>query len=399
MTSWAITENKPNVLHESSTQLNNAEKFCTQCGSGMDTETEQVTEAGAQSARATLSEASSPQNRSEGSLPTTRKVMDSTRIGLSPTSSKYGKSHVVLKAQESQSGAWYPRPVLLYVGVTVLAVIALVAVFLLRDLSSTATVVTDAKIITSIQSKIAADPSLSKCGIEVKSQNGTVTLAGLVNAESERAAAAFIAGEQAGVKLVDMSGLVLKDSSLSGNDGPSSTSSTSSDQSAPSLEGNGSTSSAAVAPYIFNGAYGNYPVHYGAVTIPMRMTIHDVNPAQQNFQVTLSVSGALASKSESFTFDFAGSSMYLVSPSGLLAMQRRANPTLHQVRISVPAGSFLTEESNDRQLSAWYDVHTGVLVKMRGSGLAASLARDMPSLPKSDTAEIQLINTNVPSKL
>jgi hypothetical protein len=154
-----------------------------------------------------------------------------------------------------------------------------------------------------------------------------------------------------------------------------------------------------VAPYIFNGAYGNYPVHYGAVTIPMRMTIHDVNPAQQNFQVTLSVSGALASKSESFTFDFAGSSMYLVSPSGLLAMQRRANPTLHQVRISVPAGSFLTEESNDRQLSAWYDVHTGVLVKMRGSGLAASLARDMPSLPKSDTAEIQLINTNVPSKL
>ena len=80
------------------------------------------------------------------------------------------------------------------------------------DIISTSTSprsVSDADIIHSLQTRFAVDPDLSKCTVKVKSHNGIVTLTGLVNKESDKTIAATIAGQQPGVKQVNIYGLAV----------------------------------------------------------------------------------------------------------------------------------------------------------------------------------------------
>jgi len=87
--------------------------------------------------------------------------------------------------------------------------VVVVGAFLFYRFSTSPQSVSDADIIHSIQTRFAADPDLSKCTVEVKSQNGIVTLTGLVNKESDKTSAATTAGQQPGVKQVNIYGLVV----------------------------------------------------------------------------------------------------------------------------------------------------------------------------------------------
>jgi len=60
--------------------------------------------------------------------------------------------------------------------------------------------VSDAEIEKSLQAKFTADPDISKCTLEVRSEGGVVTLTGLVNKGSDRTTADNIVRQQAGVK-------------------------------------------------------------------------------------------------------------------------------------------------------------------------------------------------------
>src|SRR5580698_5580520 len=93
-----------------------------------------------------------------------------------------------------------------------LGIVIVVGVFHVHPLAVSPPSVSDADIIHSIQTRFAADPELSKCTVEAKSQNGIVTLTGLVNKESDKTSAAGIAREQAGVKQVNTYALVISTS-------------------------------------------------------------------------------------------------------------------------------------------------------------------------------------------
>lgn len=60
----------------------------------------------------------------------------------------------------------------------------------------------DANIVGSIKAKFFDDASLRKCTIQVTTQNGIVTLVGLVNTDGEKTSAVHIASQQPGVKRV-----------------------------------------------------------------------------------------------------------------------------------------------------------------------------------------------------
>jgi hypothetical protein len=169
--------------------------------------------------------------------------------------------------------------------------------------------------------------------------------------------------------------------------------------SAPALRAGDSTASGVMAPYIFDSAYASYILHYGTITLPVRMTIHDGNQIQRK----LSGDTVCERPSRFAVKEFYTRFQRRVELSSAATRTSRDATTcesaVHHVRIFVPAGSFLTEETNDPQLSTWYDIHTGIMAKMQGRALADGLARDLPSLPRSDTADIELVSTNVPSKL
>lgn len=67
----------------------------------------------------------------------------------------------------------------------------------------------DGDIEKALQSKFAADPNLSKCTLEVRSQKGVVTLIGLVNSDADKSAATSMAAQQEGVKQVNVFGIII----------------------------------------------------------------------------------------------------------------------------------------------------------------------------------------------
>jgi hypothetical protein len=110
---------------------------------------------------------------------------------------------------ESSAG---PHPASRFVP-RVLAALAIVAVvaafFFYRSRGAHPPSFSDPDIAHSIQTKFAADPALSKYAVDVNSQNGVVTLTGLVNQESDKTAASSIAAQQPGVKQVNVYGLIV----------------------------------------------------------------------------------------------------------------------------------------------------------------------------------------------
>ena len=99
-------------------------------------------------------------------------------------------------------------PKLLWSGIILLLVAIVVTGFLIYRPSRGAAL-SDADIEKALQSKFAADPNLSKCTLEVRSEKGVVTLVGLVNSDADKSAATSMAAQQEGVKQVNVFGIVI----------------------------------------------------------------------------------------------------------------------------------------------------------------------------------------------
>jgi len=165
-----------------------------------------------------------------------------------------------------------------------------------------------------------------------------------------------------------------------------------------------------VAPYIFNGAYAIYTIHYGTLSIPLKISIDEVDSTRRTYKGTAAFGDVLADLTSSQTVDFGQGEFALLPPRGLIALLRgTTTPDLklptdfhrtgaviyHEVAVSAPAGSFLTEEVANGQDFAWYEIHSGLLVKIQGPSVAADIASHVPDVPRPTSATIELVTTNV----
>lgn len=371
---------------ECGAQLRVGEKFCTDCGSRTGAEP---------GSQAFVTQPPSDMWRAEGPDPR-QPIVESSPLSANPSSTRPSQISAARNVGSNpKPDKGLLSPVLLWGGIVVLVLAAVAVIVLLLTHSSLSPYVSDAEIINSIRSKVAGDPSLSRCTVDAKSVNGVVTLTGLVNSESDKRIVARIAAQQEGVKQVNLYGLILNNSSTSGQAGPG---------------GAVSSSRTAVAPYIFNGAYAIYAIHYGPLSIPLKVSIDEVDPARRTFKGTAAFGGTLAHLSSSQTVDFDLGEFALLPPRGLNALLRGATtpdlklPTdfhrtgaaiFHQVGVSVPAGSFLTEEVANEQNFAWFDIRSGLMVKINGPSVAADIASDVPDVPRPSSASVDLVDTNV----
>jgi osmotically-inducible protein OsmY len=94
--------------------------------------------------------------------------------------------------------------------VVVMAVLLLVSSASLVLAGSTGDVIDDSLITTKVKSSFVADSTVSALDISVETNQGVVTLTGLVTNETERQRAVQIARETSGVKQVDAKNLIVK---------------------------------------------------------------------------------------------------------------------------------------------------------------------------------------------
>ena len=200
---------------ECGTQLKETQKFCTNCGLRTDAMTGAATVESSLPPQVPkpLEGRPSPGQPSKVSslTPEGTPAMPVSR-GLASTASP--RQSIGAAQQRGQPRETSISPVLLW-GSVFLAVAGAIGVSLWYLSSRPASPVPDAEIIRSIQTRFATDPNLSKYTIEVRCQDGVVTLAGFVNSNSDKDSAVRTATAQAGVKQVDVYGLVVAGSSSS----------------------------------------------------------------------------------------------------------------------------------------------------------------------------------------
>lgn len=102
-------------------------------------------------------------------------------------------------------------PIFLWGGIIVLLAAVAITGFLIF-MPSPRTAISDTEIEKVLQAKFAADSNLSKCTLEVHSQNGIVTLIGAIHTDADKSAATSIAVQQKGVRQVNVYGLVVNGS-------------------------------------------------------------------------------------------------------------------------------------------------------------------------------------------
>lgn len=191
------------------TQLKETQKFCTNCGSPIEVRTPT---AGSRSSPPVVPVPVDRQTASKSSLaPAIEAVLAPTSGTLARTAPLPRPVPVPSVTRPTMAGgtaeigrtAVHRNGIssrLVWGGVGALVVVALAAVLLFLHSRNQPLAVSDADIEKSIQAKFAADPDISKCTLEVRSQNGVVTLTGLVNKPSDRAIADNITRQQAGVR-------------------------------------------------------------------------------------------------------------------------------------------------------------------------------------------------------
>jgi hyperosmotically inducible protein len=94
--------------------------------------------------------------------------------------------------------------------VVAVAVLLLIGSAPLVLAGSTGDVIDDSLITTKVKSSFVADSAVSALDISVETNQGVVSLTGLVNNETERQRAVQIAQETSGVKKVDAKNLIVK---------------------------------------------------------------------------------------------------------------------------------------------------------------------------------------------
>jgi len=185
------------------TKLKGNQKFCTNCGTSVGSMAPPATASRTAVApppitteRPTASRSSSAPAEIPAPIPTPETPRPIPVASVKSPTSDVGQ-------KESDQAPKLPRPLLIWGGLGVLALVAAVTLVLYLRSAYEATV-PDAEIEKSIQAKFAADPDLSKYAVAVRSQKGVVTLIGSVNKSSDRSTAGRIVLQQHGVKtLVD----------------------------------------------------------------------------------------------------------------------------------------------------------------------------------------------------
>lgn len=89
------------------------------------------------------------------------------------------------------------------IGVSLLALVALVGLSACRSTQSVSTQFDDNWITTKVKTKLAADPQVNPFNISVNTEEGVVTLTGRVKEASQRAEAEKLARDTEGVKEVN----------------------------------------------------------------------------------------------------------------------------------------------------------------------------------------------------
>ena len=202
------------------TPLKENQKFCTNCGSRPEAEVTVLPRATSQPSRSAIPMAGA--SRVPVSTSSSAPAIEVTPTQPPPSAAAVEAPRPVAVAApaaptmasgagEFEKSAGSPNAVRRFLPwvLAALGIVVVAGVFLYHRFSTSTPSVSDADIIHSIQTRFAADPDLSKCTVEVKSQNGVVTLTGLVNRESDKTIAASTAGQQPGVKQVNVYGLVM----------------------------------------------------------------------------------------------------------------------------------------------------------------------------------------------
>ena len=188
------------------TKLKGDQKFCTNCGTSVGSAASPVAASRTAVAAPPMAAGRPPASRSSSAPAETPVPIPTPEIPrpIPVASVKPPKSQVGQKQSDQTSASpKSPRPLLIWGGLGVVALVAAVTLILYLR-SGYETTVPDAEIEKSIQAKFAADPDLSKYAVAIRSQKGVVTLMGFVNKTSDRSTAARIVLHERGVKtLVD----------------------------------------------------------------------------------------------------------------------------------------------------------------------------------------------------
>ncbi len=193
------------------TQVNEKQKFCTNCGADIEPTTSRISPSN-MSGRTPLPGTAVWQSPSKSSSPPALEALSEqppapfvpAYVSKPMASTVVAPPKIAAGPRESDNRLARRKvsPLLLWGGIGTLAVVAVVTVLLFLHSRTQPQAVSDAEIEKSIQAKFAADPDISKCTVEARSQAGVVTLTGLVNKPSDRSTADSMARQQAGVKTV-----------------------------------------------------------------------------------------------------------------------------------------------------------------------------------------------------
>jgi hypothetical protein len=194
---------------ECGTELKENQKFCTNCGSSVEVRKTATAAPSPILGASSVTVSRQPASRSS-SAPAVEAA--STPGSVAPVKLAGPVAVPTVTPPRIAGGATEPAktaaprrgisPLLLWAGVGGLAVVAVVTVLLFVHFRNQPPRVSDVEIEKSVQAKFSADPDISKCTVVVRSQNGVVTLTGLVNKTSDRSTADGIARQQPGVRTV-----------------------------------------------------------------------------------------------------------------------------------------------------------------------------------------------------
>ena len=156
-------------------------------------------------------------------------------------------------------------------------------------------------------------------------------------------------------------------------------------------------------PFAFNGAYANYQITYSiagnSASIPVSYVINNVDDSSQTFTFAQNFGSYLSVLSlSSVTGNFYNPSPFPVVATQDLNMLNQGNipqdmqgaTVVKDVSISVPAGTFTTDEITLYGSTRWIDENSGLIVQQSGSFLGAVA----PSLL---SGSMQLEKTNIPT--
>ena len=166
----------------------------------------------------------------------------------------------------------------------------------------------------------------------------------------------------------------------------------------------GAPSAPALPPYAFDGAFATYNLHWAQSSVPLTVTLSDLDPSRQTFKLTTKFGGALAAYSGEENGDLKNDMFMALTPASLGRLEEGSllgtlptggETVSHSVSISAPAGRFVTEQvAGGRGAgAAWFDRKSGLLVRARGGYFLGLIVGPLAGLPG---AELELVKTNIP---